>query len=129
MGKAEQDFKNASIRFDSYVPGPNESGVRVFSIEGSKGITFFEVKFEFAENGNDFWVVISNFGIPSVSAAGSGPGIVQRKFNDTEAESARERLEEYFNGPEEKRFGPFGSSRATFLGVKYESGWINDNSR
>lgn len=117
-------FSDNVIRMDSYVKGADEVGICVFTIESRNGEILFEVKFSLSENKCDFWVIVSNFGIPDRYAAGSKSGILQRLFTHTEAETAKRRIEEYFTGSEKKEFPPFSMSRAVCLGVKFSEQWI-----
>jgi hypothetical protein len=123
MTEVQHDFTNAAIRCEACVPGPSDGRlINVFVIESQKGPVLFEVAYKFASNDNDFWAVISNFGIPHFSAAGSR--MPQRRFTPGEAASARQRIEEYFAGPEQKLDGPFRSGKAQFLGVEFVNRWI-----
>ena len=124
MVETEHDLANAPIKYEAYVRGPEETGIAVLRMDTESGPTFFEMHLRFAANGNDFWVVISNFGLPDRAFAGSRTSSVQRKFSPTEVESVRERLREYFSGPEEKKYAPFSISGSRFLGVEFADGWI-----
>jgi hypothetical protein len=123
MAGTDRSFANSHIRFDAYVRGPEETGICVFVIERGEEQTLFEVSFQFAGNGNDFRVVVSNFGLKNKALAGSRSTVAQHKFNCTEIASVRRRLEEYFSGPEEKNYSPFKSSKAHFLGIGFPDGW------
>ena len=92
-------------------------------METRVGITFFRADFEFALNGYDFWILISNFGVDSPYNAGIRYPDNQRKFRSQEIESATDRIREYFSGPEEKKFLPFTIEGTRFLGVKFTPGW------
>ena len=124
MENADQILPKAPIKHEAYVRGPEETGIDVLRMETERGPTFFEMHLRFAANGNDFWIVIANFGIGDKNLAGSCTSLVQRKFNTTEIGSIRRRLEEYFSGPEEKKYVPFSVSGARFLGVEFADGWI-----
>ena len=120
----ESDLATAPIKYEAYVRGPEERGIDVLRMDTESGPIFFEMHLRFAENGNDFWVVISNFGLPSTTLAGSQSPSVQRKFSPAEIESVRERLREYFSGPEEKKYVPFSVSGSRLLGVEFADGWV-----
>jgi hypothetical protein len=123
MAETDPGFADARIRFDAYVRGPEETGISVFVIEADKEQALFEVDFKFAENGNDFWVIISNFGLKGKAFAGSKTPAAQRNFSHETIVSARRRLEEYFSSSEEKKYSPFDSSKASFLGIRFSDGW------
>lgn len=123
MAEVKQIFSNAPIKYEAYVRGGDDDLIHVFSIETSAGPTLFEADYEFAANGNDFWVLITNFGLYRKSLAGSRAPAAQRGFSSREIESATDRIREYFSGPEEKDFLPFNTGKGHFLGVKFTPGW------
>jgi hypothetical protein len=109
------------------VRGPEETGISVLRMEAKGAPVFFEMHLKFAANGNDFYVVIANFGIGDKTLAGSHSPLVQRKFSPAEIRSIKQRLEEYFSGPEEKKFVPFSVGGGCFLGVEFADRWIVEN--
>jgi hypothetical protein len=109
-------FANATIGYEASVRGPKETGINLFT---------FEVAYRI-ENGNNFHVVISNFGLPGREWAGSKAPIVQMRFSSEEAESAKRRLIEFFSGQEDKPYMPFNLPQANFLGADFAKNWIND---
>jgi hypothetical protein len=124
MAEGDRDFSGGSIAPFASVRGPEDTGIDVFRLSSNKDSVLFEMRYAFAENGNDFWVVISNFGIPSADAAGSRTPLMQSKFNASEAQSAKKRIEEYFSGTERKNFMPFCIAKARYLETKFVDGWI-----
>jgi len=124
MTEGDRDFAGGSIVSFASVRGPDDTGIDVFRLSSNKDSVLFEMRYPFAQNGNDFWVIISNFGIPSADAAGSKTPLMQSEFNDIEAQSAKRRIEEYFSGPERKNFMPFYLAKARYLGTKFADGWI-----
>ena len=123
------DFKNAPIKFEAYVRGAEETGIRLFTIEAEGRKTLFEVSYRYGRNGNDFHVVISNFGLGDRGWAGSKSSIVQLKFDSRTAQSAKCRIMEFFSGSEEKPFMPFNVPQARFIGVIFAAHWINEEPR
>jgi hypothetical protein len=124
MADVEQIFTGAPIKhLEGRFLDDNDEMVNVFSIETGLGITFFRADYEFAQNGHDFWILISNFGIDNPNNAGFEYPDNQRRFRSQEIESATDRIREYFSGPEEKKFIPFTIEKARFLGVKFTPGW------
>jgi hypothetical protein len=125
MVDANYDFTSARIEADAVVPH-NGSRINVFRTSSNRGQVLFEVDYKFAKNGNDFTVIISNFGIPNKFAAGSEG--VQKKFNSVESNSARQRIEEYFYDSKEKKAFPFEMGRGRFLGIEFVDGWIDEGN-
>jgi hypothetical protein len=123
MVEVSQIFSGAPVKALYYVPGPEETGIHIYSIETSAGSTLFEVDFEFAENGNDLWVLIHNFGLPNKESAGSEPPDFLRKFSSREIESAIDRIRQYFSGSEAKDSFPFSHPKTRVLGVKFSANW------
>jgi hypothetical protein len=123
MARGEYDFANAPIEPDSVLPR-DEALIEVFCITPNGEPIFFEVSSKFAENGNDYWILIRNFGLFSRDFGGSRTPLAQRQFSPTEATSARKRINEYFSGSEKKNFFPFNMSKAHFLGTEFVDGWI-----
>jgi len=124
MTEGDRDFAGGSIVSFASVRGPDDTGIDVFRLSSNKDSVLFEMRYPFAQNGNDFGVVISNFGIPSPAAAGSKTPLMQAGFDPIEALSAKRRIEEYFSGPEEKSFIPFNLGKGRYLGAKFVDGWI-----
>jgi hypothetical protein len=124
MAEGDRDFAGGSIVSFASVRGPDDTGIDVFRLSSNKDSVLFEMRYPFAQNGNDFWVVISNFGIPSPAAAGSKTPLLQARFDPIEAQSAKRRIEEFFSGTEEKDFMPFNLPKARYLGTKFADGWI-----
>lgn len=122
-------FAGASVRMARHVRGPSETGIAVFAMTKKDGETFFEAHYDFAANGNDFWVRIVNFGIADPSVAGSISSIFQEEFSSEEIDAARRCIEVYFSGSEVKDTFPFVIAKARFLGVKYGSDWANVQKR
>src|SRR6202000_2858814 len=58
------DFARASVAFFAGMLCPDETGIYVFKIGTVQGFALFEVAYVFEENGYDFRVLISNFGLP-----------------------------------------------------------------
>jgi hypothetical protein len=123
MAPDEYDFAHASIEADSVLPR-DDALIRVFRTDTGGSQFFFEVDYKFAENGNDFWVVIANFGIPSPSFAGSRAKRAQRQFTSAEAKSARGRIDEYFSGSDRNGYFPYNMGKGHFLGIEFVEGWI-----
>ena len=126
MEDAGGPFAKASIWYEAIVRGPEETGIRLFSIEADGKKTLFEVVYRFEKNEDDFYVVISNFGIFDRSLAGSKTLKAQAKFSSQAAESAKRRLVEFFAGPEDKPFMPFKMPKGNLLGVDFTKNWINE---
>ena len=123
MVEAGYRFADAPIEYDANLPRDDRM-IKVFRIDSDRAPVLFEVNYKFAENGNDFWVVIANFGIFERTLAGSRTPSVQKKFNSVEVKSARQRIEEYFSSQEQKNFSPFNSGRGRILGIEFVDGWI-----
>ena len=121
MVETEVDFSTAEIVYDSVARGPEENLIEVFRISTREGSNFFEIDYKFATNGNDFWIVVRNFGLPT---AGTRSPSFRRHFRPSEAESAKRRIEEYILGAEEKRFGPFRINKGRCLGIDFAEDWI-----
>ena len=80
-----------------------EEVIRLFKVETDQKTFWFELDYEVAENGLDFWIVVSNFGLARRSAAGSKTPLVRWKFTALEAQTAAQaRLREFFFGSAEK---------------------------
>jgi hypothetical protein len=126
MSDEDPSFAGAPIKFESYVRGPDDMGIRLFTIEPPGKKILFEVAYRYGEDGNDFHVVISNFGLSDRGWAGSKSSRVQMKFSPEAAESARGRIVEFFSGAEDKPFMPFSVPQARFRGVEFAKSWINE---
>ena len=124
MSGSSDDYSNASIEYVGTQRGDFEL-IHVFCVNFGTSKVYFEARFEFGKNGDDFVVVISNFGLHRRTLAGSSyDPLFLKSFEASEVASIRDRLIEYFSGPEEKRFFPFTVKRANFMGVKFSNNWI-----
>jgi len=101
-----------------------EEIIEVYKIITKEKEMFFECPFEWAANGQDFWVTIVNFGTLQFSAAGSTGEWFRYKFTKDEVVSARELLEAYFLGDTGKAYHPLKSPSCHCLGVRYAPDWI-----
>jgi hypothetical protein len=123
MADVEQIFSRVPVRFDGCERGSDEVGIFVFEIKTATGPLWFEVDYEFASNGNDFHIVVSNFGLLRKSLAGSRIPSHRREFTSREIESATDRIRDYFSDSEEKDFFPFNTGKGRFIGVRFTPGW------
>jgi hypothetical protein len=113
------DFlKGATIEYGSMRPGETPSEfIHLFGLNTAKESYWFEVKLEFAENGNDYHMRVRRFG-----ALGRG-SLTYASFNTVEISAIKRFLEEYFSSREVKWFSEmFKDGR--FLGMHYADGWI-----
>jgi hypothetical protein len=120
-------FESATIKWDGSIRGPEERPIELFLVETAKGRFWFEVSYDFVENGNDFRVTVRNFGLPDRTAAGSTTPLIRRHFSRAEAQVAQTRLEALFLGPHDSPclpFVPFRRGRSKCLGVNFPNGWI-----
>ena len=113
MVQDKYEFANAPIEADSVLLRDPDL-INVFRIIPGEKPIFFELRYKYAENGNDFWVIIENFGLFDRDLAGSKTPMAQRQFTAAEAESARYRIDEYFSGPEKKRLFSFQCGQSSF---------------
>lgn len=123
MPDKNQGFVDASIQRDSVRPDPDGGLINLYRISGAHSSVLFQVAYAFAENGSDFWVVVSNFGLPRASLAGSTASLTRVEYTPEEIESARQRIEAHFQGPEEKNYFPFDDAKGATLGVRFVDGW------
>ncbi|HWK45027.1 MAG TPA: hypothetical protein VNT30_09915 [Stellaceae bacterium] len=114
------------IKFDGTVRGVDDSPVEIFVIEAEGDQFWFEVSYEFNQDGNDFHVMVDNFGLRSKMSAGAA-SFRRRYFADIEKQEAEIKLRILFQGDKNNPslpFVPFHMPRSTCLGVKFKPGWI-----
>jgi hypothetical protein len=124
---AEEDFANATIKFDGMVRGPDEYGIEMFLVETPNGLFWFEGSYNYAAKGDDFTVTVRNFGLWHKEAAGSTTPHVRKKFSASEARSAEARLKAFFLGPKDNPglpFSPFHLPETRCVGVNFPKRWI-----
>jgi hypothetical protein len=118
-------FKNASVIGVGAVIGGLEGEIPIVCRLGSEEPSvLFVTRTRFVENGNDFWVEISEFGISSREAVGSTSPNLRHRFTMADAESAKHRIVEYFSSEEPKFFFPFNFAKARYAGTKFQDGWV-----
>jgi hypothetical protein len=126
MSDPDNIMLNAGIKSD----GSNREGIDLYSVRTADGLFWFEVEEEYAENDNDFWVTIRNFGLIDRASAGSTTPFVRRTFTASEARTARARLEALFMGPTDNPglSGIYRQRQGKCLGLKFPPGWIRIES-
>jgi len=129
MTDPEDIFETATIKSDGAIreAGPKGEPVEVFKVDTAQGSFWFEVYYDFAENGNDFRVTVGNFGLRDAVSAGSTTPLMRRSFKAAEAKAAQSRLEALFSGPRDNPnlpFLPFRGGKGKFLGLSFRRGWI-----
>jgi hypothetical protein len=117
-------FTNATIKPDGNVQAWDDSRRGVALIENAKHQYWFTPNNRFDENGNDFWIVIQYFGFCRRDTAGNKTGAAREVFTTKQALSAKQRIIEYYSGPEDKIVFPFNRPECHFLGVLFEDGWV-----
>jgi len=115
-------MENSVIKDDGTV-FEGDGIIRVFKVETPEKTFWFEFNYEVADNGLDFWIVVSNFGLARREAAGSRTPLVRWKFTALEAQTALSRLRDFFLGSKERLIRG-AESKSRLLGVKFPSGWI-----
>ncbi len=123
MIEIDQDFSGALVKPLAGMRGADDEGIDVFCLEIGKDLILFEVAYEYAENGSDFFVRISNFGLRSKFSAGIRSPELLRKFTFAELMSAMNRIEKYFAGSEKKTSLPFNLPNSRFISMKFVDGW------
>jgi hypothetical protein len=108
-------FANATIKPDGNVQAWDDSRRGVALIENGKHQYWFTPNKRFDENGDDFWIVIQYFGFLTRDAAGTRMGEGRRAFTTKQAEYAKQRIIEYYSGPEDKIVFPFNRPECRFL--------------
>src|SRR5262249_45296661 len=113
--------------------GPDGKSIQMYVVDATDSTFWFEVYYKYAENGNDFWITVRNFGLLRKSLAGSTTPLVREYFNAAEAKMARTRVESFFKRPYEGKVlphAPFGFAKSRCLGVNFPDGWISvDNTQ
>lgn len=117
-------FAGAAIRPDGNVWTWNDGHQDVMRIDNGRCPYWFTINTAWAENGNDFWIVIRYFGFTSRNAGGDERGRGRPIFTAKQAASARKRINEYCHGSEDKIFYPFNCKDLRFLGVIFVEGWV-----
>jgi len=116
-------FAGAAIKPDGDVWTWDDGHQGVMRIDNGRQPYWFTIDLAFAENGNDFWVVVRYFGFTFRDAGGGDRGRGRAVFTAKQAASARKRISEYYYGPEDKIIFPFHHANCQFLGVIYVEGW------
>lgn len=128
MSESKYGFETANIKYDGDVRGPDDQPVGMYIVETPEGPIWFEACYEFAENGNDFWLRVRNFGFRSKELGGSGTSpLLRLHFSAAEAQIVRARLEALFLGPHDNPnlpVGPFRHGKGKCLGVRFPELWI-----
>jgi hypothetical protein len=126
MANPDDDFSSAVVGYDAFLTGPDGEPIDVFEIRNERVAYYFRAAFKFADNGSDFSAVISHVGMRDKTWAASTRQDVLKPFSEAAIASIRKRLEDYFQGPEEKTFAPFSTEGANFTGVVFAEGWIRE---
>lgn len=127
MAQADQ-FEIKCIDWDgSSLGGNNERPLTVYKMMINQYWVWFVGQEIYNSNGCDFKVQISCFGIRRKSDAGSRLKGLRRKFDKSNQETIKQRLQLFFLGPEPKPFPPFKLPKAKCVGVVFEDSWILDN--
>ena len=106
-----------------YLDG-KEQPVKLFSFVIDNEEFYFECRCRFEKNGNDFRVLIRNFGIRETSLAGSTTPTVQKSFNKIEANNIKLAIENYFLTTPPNNIPPFSMKNAKCIGVEFQDYWI-----
>jgi hypothetical protein len=122
MSERENIMSNAEIKAD----GSDRDGIHLYLVRTTDGLFWFEADEELAQNDNDFWLTVRNFGLPERSLAGSTDPMLRRTFTAAEARTARSRLEAFFGGPTDTPGLPYfyRIRRGKCLGVNFPPDWI-----
>jgi hypothetical protein len=127
MNEPENTLEDAIIKWDGSIRGPEDEPIVLFMVETNAERFWFEVFYQFAENGNDFSVAIGNFGLRDKSFAGSKGGVGRKSFNLLEEQSAKNSIKALLMGPKDNTFlpfAPFRMEKARCLEVIFPDGWI-----
>jgi hypothetical protein len=117
-------FSKAIIKADVPAITANDTRRQVAAMKVQDLTYWFTTDLRFAPNGNDFWLVVQYFGFPTRDAAGDAYGRYRQRFSKEDAESAKNRIVEYYSGSEDKGMFPFGRSDSLFLGAIFDKGWV-----
>jgi hypothetical protein len=113
------------IEWDGEVRGPDDIGITMFSIVISSQKYWFEGRYTFAPNGNDFTVLIGNFGIPNRNLAGSTSDALRRRFPIQLVPNIKHAIDMFFVGDHlTAGFHLFPGSKGKCLKVDYPGSWI-----
>jgi hypothetical protein len=129
MNIRAEELTNATIRDDGSVreAGPNGEPIEVFVVETAKHRFWFEIDVRYADNGDDRWVTIRNFGLRGkLSAGGTSPWALH-SFNAAGANAARSLVEAFFLGSPDGAvlpYVPYAGARGRCLGVNFPRDWI-----
>jgi hypothetical protein len=101
-----------------------DTGIQLFKFHSDSGSVYFECHLRFEDNGNDFRIVIRNFGIPHTSLAGSTTPTVQKKFEREDVSDIENAIKNYFLNTPPKRSPFSGEKKGNLLGFEFRNGWI-----
>ena len=100
----------------------------IYVVEASEERFWFEARIDYAENGEDFRVVVWNFGLKSRHGGGTRADYWRRSFTYAEARAAKVMLHGFFLGsrhtPGLPDF-PFRNGRGRCIGVDFPADWIS----
>src|SRR6185437_6283887 len=119
-------LEKATIKFDGMVREPASGPTDLYKIQTDHKSLWFEAEYKYAENGNDFWLTMRNFGLGNKAAAGSRSSVLLPPFTVAEAAAAKARLEGFFLGPRDNPGLPnsIRNGRGRCLGLNFPDGWI-----
>src|SRR5258708_8842656 len=122
------NLETATIKSDGYErEGRDGEAVAMYGVETVSARFWFEVYYDYADNGNDFRVTVRNFGLLSKHLGGATNPIARRKFSVAEAKTAKARLNALFLGPHDNPdlpLLPFRIGKGRCLSVELPDGWI-----
>jgi len=100
----------------------------IYLVESGDERFWFEARIDYAEDGQDFRIVVWNFGLNSRQGAGGRAGYWRRDFTYAEARAAKAMLSSFFLG---SRYTPglpdlpFRNGRGRCTGVDFPPDWIS----